>query len=63
MKLRDLEAHLRRHGCVFLREGGSHTIWVGKASHHMSGVPRHREIKNRLVKEICEDLGIPSPFK
>jgi hypothetical protein len=26
MKLAELERHLRRHGCIFYREGGAHTI-------------------------------------
>jgi hypothetical protein len=28
MKLRDLERHLRGQGCIFLREGGAHTVWL-----------------------------------
>jgi hypothetical protein len=27
MKRRDLEAHLRNHGCQLLRQGDNHAIW------------------------------------
>jgi hypothetical protein len=26
MKLRELERHLRAHGCILFREGGAHTV-------------------------------------
>src|SRR5258708_7529182 len=32
MKLRDLEQHLRRQGCVFFREGGAHTVWLNPSN-------------------------------
>ena len=42
MKLRDLQKHLEHHGAEFLREGGSHTIYVNRAKGKVSAVPRHR---------------------
>ena len=61
MKLRDVVRHLEEHGCQFLREGGSHTIYVNRDKGKSSAVPRHREIKDFLVKKICKDLEIPIP--
>jgi predicted RNA binding protein YcfA (HicA-like mRNA interferase family) len=59
MKRRDLIAHLARQGCLRLREGGKHTVYVNPANNQTTAVPRHREINEFLVRKICRDLGIP----
>jgi mRNA interferase HicA len=61
MKLNDLERHLRANGCVKKRDGGNHTIWDNPSNGKIAPVPRHREIKEGLVKKICKELDIPSP--
>jgi mRNA interferase HicA len=61
MKRRDLLAFLLAHGCVLLREGGSHSWWGHAISGKRSAVPRHTEVNNHLVRKICRDLGIPAP--
>lgn len=60
MKRRRLEKHLRAQGCRKLDEGGNHTRWVA-ASGERSAVPRHREIDWKLVRSICQQLGVPAP--
>jgi predicted RNA binding protein YcfA (HicA-like mRNA interferase family) len=61
MKIRDLERHLRSHGCVLFREGGAHTVWLNPANRKIASVPRHREIKERTVESICRQLEVPQP--
>ena len=61
MKLKDLIKHIERNGCIFKREGGSHTIYKNPSNGAMTSIPRHREIKVNLVKKICGDLGIKRP--
>jgi len=61
MKRRDFIRHLESHGCVFLREGGSHTVYVNPELRKTSTVPRHREIYENLVRKICQDLEIEEP--
>lgn len=61
MKLKELERHLRAHGCALGREGGRHTIWVNPAKHKITSVPRHREIKENTARAICKQLEIPLP--
>jgi predicted RNA binding protein YcfA (HicA-like mRNA interferase family) len=61
MKRRDLVRHLRRHGCRFVREGGSHSIWENPAKAGRTAVPRHREIPEPTVADICKQLGVPPP--
>ncbi len=48
MKRADLLRHLEQHGCVFLREGGRHSVYVNRATRKTSTVPRHREINDLL---------------
>jgi mRNA interferase HicA len=61
MKLRDFIDHLHKYDCYLLREGGNHSIYKNLQNHKISAVPRHKEIRDRLVKKICKDLQIPSP--
>jgi len=61
MKRRDLLAHLSRHGCRFVREGGEHSIWENPANGRRTSIPRHREIPDFTCQRICRQLGIPKP--
>jgi mRNA interferase HicA len=61
MKRLRLLRHLRENGCEVVKEGGGHTWVRNEATGERSFVPRHREIKSRLVREICKQLGIPAP--
>jgi mRNA interferase HicA len=51
--------HLRYHGCVLKREGGSHSLWTNPANANVEAVPRHTEVPNILAKKICRNLGVP----
>lgn len=59
MKLVDLLKHLRNNNCIFVREGGSHSVWYNTITGRTSTVPRHIEINTYTGRKICEDLGIP----
>ena len=61
MKRVDLIRHLERNGCVLLREGGSHSVFINRATRKSSTVPRHREINEFLARKICRDLEVPAP--
>ncbi|HKE55352.1 MAG TPA: type II toxin-antitoxin system HicA family toxin [Pyrinomonadaceae bacterium] len=61
MKRADLIRHLTAHGCIFVREGGRHSVYRNPKAGCSSTVPRHREVKKQLVRRICNDLGIPVP--
>ena len=58
MKRVNLIRHLIKEGCVFIREGGKHSISFNPIVKRISTVPRHKEIDNQLAKKICRDLGI-----
>lgn len=59
MKREALLRHLRRHGCVLKREGGSHSLWTNPATGAIEAVPRHVEIADLLARKICRGLGVP----
>ena len=61
MKRLDFERHLNQNLCKLLREGGSHSIWINTTNEMHTSVPRHKEIDNRLCKNICKQLGIIPP--
>ncbi|WP_133716396.1 type II toxin-antitoxin system HicA family toxin [Methylocaldum gracile] len=61
MKRLDLLRHLEAHGCRFVREGGSHTVYINPVARKVSAIPRHREINEFLASKICKDLDVPSP--
>jgi len=51
MKRRDLERHLRAHGCRQIDEGGNHSRWAGPEGAR-SALPRHREIDYGLARNL-----------
>jgi mRNA interferase HicA len=57
----DLIRHLEAQGCVLIREGGNHSVYVNLSQRKASTVPRHREIDEFLVRKICRDLDIRRP--
>ncbi len=59
MKRKVLIRHLEKNGCVLLREGGNHSVYLNRAKKKISTVPRHKEIYDFLAKKICKDLEIP----
>ena len=61
MKRSALLRHLQAHGCMALREGGNHSIWINPHSHRKEAIPRHNEIKKHLARSICRNLSVPEP--
>lgn len=59
MKRESLLRHLRYHGCILKREGGSHSLWLNPTTGQIQAVPRHNEITNVLARAICRGLSIP----
>jgi predicted RNA binding protein YcfA (HicA-like mRNA interferase family) len=57
---RDLERHLRAHGCVPVREGRRHAVWENPQTGRRSTVPRHRELPLGTARAICTQLGVPA---
>ena len=58
MKRSDLLRQIARQGCVLLRHGGRHDIYVNPATGQKQPVPRHSEIDNVLAKHIMKCLGL-----
>lgn len=58
MKRIDLLRHLKKEGCLLLREGAKHGVFFNPSTNQTSTVPRHNEINDFLVRKVCRDLGI-----
>ena len=61
MKRKDLLRHIEKNGCVLLREGGRHSVYLNPREKKASTIPRHNEINDFLAKKICKDLNVPQP--
>jgi predicted RNA binding protein YcfA (HicA-like mRNA interferase family) len=61
MKRKELVKYLQANGCVLLREGKNHSVYMNKRKNKVSTVPRHVEINDFLARKICRDLEIAVP--
>ena len=61
MKSPNFIKFLKQQNCVLIREGANHSIFQNQENKKISSVPRHKEIKNNLVRKICRDLEISNP--
>ena len=59
MKRTTLIKHLAKNGCVLLREGSNHSIYLNANNKKQSAVGRHRELSDLLCEKICKQLEIP----
>jgi len=60
VKRTDLIRELQRAGCVFVRHGSRHDIYLNPATGQKQSVPRHNEIDEALVRHIKKYLGLTS---
>ncbi|MBI4993887.1 type II toxin-antitoxin system HicA family toxin [Candidatus Wolfebacteria bacterium] len=58
MKRNDLIRYILAEGCIFIREGAKHSVFINPLIKRSSTIPRHNEINNFLSRKICRDLGI-----
>jgi predicted RNA binding protein YcfA (HicA-like mRNA interferase family) len=55
MKREDFIHFLNQNGLVFHKHGSRHDIYVHKSTGKKVAVPRHGEIKNKLLKIILDE--------
>jgi mRNA interferase HicA len=58
MKRNDLIKQLTKAGCVLLRHGSRHDIYLNPLNGRKQPVPRHKELDEQLAKHIKKYLGI-----
>jgi predicted RNA binding protein YcfA (HicA-like mRNA interferase family) len=58
MKRSELIRQLAERGCVLLRHGARHDIYLNPANGKKQPVPRHPEIDDALAKHIRKYLGL-----
>ncbi|MCX6590572.1 MAG: type II toxin-antitoxin system HicA family toxin [Acidobacteria bacterium] len=63
MKRHELIRRLARAGCIILRHGHKHDIFINPRTSQQAPVPRHVEIRNTLCAAIEKQLGIAEPRK
>jgi len=58
MKRRELVRQLAEAGCVLLRHGSRHDIYVNPITGKKQPVPRHAEVDEHLARHIRRVMGI-----
>jgi len=57
MKRSKLLKQLKKEGCIFLRSGSRHDIYINPKTGQKQPIPRHSEIDNALANHIRKYLG------
>ena len=58
MKRSELIRQLQDAGCLLLRHGGKHDLYVNPITGLKQPIPRHTEIDDRLARHIKKYLGL-----
>ncbi len=58
MKRRSFIKHLRLNGCILVREGANHSLYMNVKNGKKSTVGRHPELSDQMCKIICKQLEI-----
>ena len=58
MKRKAFVRQLSKEGCVLLRSGARHDIYLNPLTGKKQPVPRHTELDNHLAKHIRKHLGL-----
>jgi mRNA interferase HicA len=58
MKRQELLRKLQHEGCVLLRSGGNHDIYINPKTGKKQPIPRHSEFDEHLDKHILHYLGL-----
>lgn len=58
MKRKDLVKQLAKAGCILLRHGSRHDIYLNPKNEMKQPVPRRSEVDEQLAKHIKKFLGI-----
>ncbi len=60
MKRRDLIKRIEVDGAQLLRHGSNHDWYVNHRTGKSQPIPRHREIKEWLARDIIKELSKPA---
>jgi len=58
MKRNELLKQLKKEGCILLRSGSKHDIYINPKTGQKQPIPIHSEIDNTLANHIKKYLGI-----
>jgi len=58
MKRKEFVQRLLKDGCVYVRPGARHDLYMNPKTGLKQPVPRHSEIDNHLARHIRKRLGL-----
>lgn len=56
MKTREVQARLKKYGCVVLNDEGPHTTWGCPCGQHKAYIPRHREVSPGVIRDTIKRM-------
>jgi mRNA interferase HicA len=59
MKRSTFLKYLKKNGCLLLREGSNHSLYINPQNGKQSTVARHAELSELMCKIVCKQLEIP----
>jgi predicted RNA binding protein YcfA (HicA-like mRNA interferase family) len=61
MKRVKLIKYLKNNHCYLEREGAKHSIYTNKLNGKFTSIPRHSDVNDYTVSDICKQLDILKP--
>ena len=58
MKRKKFIQEILKQGCILLRHGARHDVYLNPATGNKQPVPRQAELDDNLVKHIRKNLGL-----
>jgi len=60
MRYNELKRKLSKAGCLLLRHGTRHDLWINPVNGEITTIPRHEneEVPVGTLKSICKRLGL-----
>ena len=58
MKRKEFIQEILKQGCILLRHGARHDVYLNPATGDKQPVPRYAEIDDKLVKHIRKNFGL-----
>ena len=59
MKRNKLIKFLNSNNCFLEREGKKHSVFTNSINGKQTTIPRHPDVNDYTVEDICKQLGIP----
>lgn len=57
MKRKELLKEISLHGCILIRHGSNHDLFINPVTGKKQPIPRHKEIDEHLARHLIRELS------